>query len=123
MPSPTGKAYVADAAAGEIDVYSAPPVTALPATATAKPATSLGHTTATVNGHIDNRDDPQVNDCHFDYVTDAQFGIDAFASATSVPCAQAGPFTSPADVSAPLTGLQPRRHLPLPPAHHRPRQR
>lgn len=62
-------------------------------------------TGATLNGNV-NPAGSNVTDCHFEYVSDTQFQIDGYASATSVPCASLpGNGTSDVAVSAAITGL------------------
>ncbi len=63
-------------------------------------ATALNHTVATLNGHFDPQGDSNldVTECHFDWGTDNSYGKTA-------PCAQGNSFSSPASVSAALTGL------------------
>jgi hypothetical protein len=102
-----GTTYVGDTAAHEIDVFGfgTPPPT--PASATTNAASAITHTTATLNGHLDPGTDTSVTDCHFAWVSDAQFQVDHFASAQSAPCAEGNSFTSPADVHADLSGLHP----------------
>ena len=95
----SGTAYVADPAAHQIDVF-APPGAATPPTATTNAATTIDHTTATLNGHLDPRGDPSISDCHFEWGTDTTYGHTA-------PCAEGNTFASPADVHAGLSGLHP----------------
>ena len=63
-------------------------------------ATNLAETSATLNGHVDPAGAGDIIDCHFEYGTDTTYG-------TSVPCVPATPISSPADVSADISGLTP----------------
>ncbi len=99
-----GKAYVADRTNGRIDVFGA---FANNPSAITDPATLIHHTNAVLGGHLDPGDDAAVTNCQFDWVDDAQFQIDGFASAATVPCDQDPPFSAPADVTASLGGLTP----------------
>jgi hypothetical protein len=92
-----GGAYVADRSAGQIDVFGSPVNSIAAAT---NPATAIGHTTATLNGHLDPGGDPSITDCHFDWGTDESYGHTA-------PCTEGSSFTAPADVHADLIGLHP----------------
>jgi hypothetical protein len=70
-------------------------------------ATNVAANTATLNGTVD-PDSLSLTDCSFQYVDDAQFGIDGFASATSAPCVPAVPAgADPVPVSADISGLSP----------------
>jgi phosphodiesterase/alkaline phosphatase D-like protein len=97
MPG-AGIAYVADGAAGQIDVFG--PQAALPPTAVTNPAGAIAHTTATLNGHLDPQGDPSIVDCHFEWGTDTSYGHTA-------PCAEGNDFASATDVHADITGLAP----------------
>jgi hypothetical protein len=96
MPG-AGTAYVSDGAAGQIDVFG--PQVVLPI-ATTNAASTVGHTVATLNGHLNPRNDPSITDCHFDWGTDTSYGHTA-------PCAEGNSFAAPADVHADLSGLVP----------------
>jgi hypothetical protein len=69
--------------------------------ATTQPATSVHHTSAVLNGHLDPTGDPGITDCHF------QWGIDTSYSGGTLPCDQGNSFGAPADVSATLGNLTP----------------
>lgn len=70
------------------DVTTNPPV-----------ATNIGHTTATLSGHVDPAGGPNVTECEL------QWGTSTAYSETPVACDQPTPFLSPQDVSASLSGL------------------
>lgn len=95
-----GKAYVADAHAGglQVDVY-APAVS--PPTATTNPASTIHHTDAVLNGHLDPGGDPGITACHFDW------GATTAYTGGTVPCNEGNSFTSAADVTANLNNLAP----------------
>jgi hypothetical protein len=70
-------------------------------------ATNVAANTATLNGTVD-PDSLSLTDCSFQYVDDAQFQIDGFASATSAPCVPATPAgADPVPVTADISGLSP----------------
>ena len=94
------RAYVADRTNGEIDVFAAS-AGATPPTAITNPATTVSHTSATLNGHLDPASDPAITDCHFEWGTDTSY------TGGTVPCTQGNSFSSAADVSASLPGLLP----------------
>ena len=71
------------------------------------PATTTHHTDAVLNGHLNPSGDPGITHCQFDWVDDAQFQIDGFASANTVDCAEGDSFAAPADVSAFINDLTP----------------
>jgi hypothetical protein len=106
-----GKAYVADLAHNEIDVYApfalgAPPIVSTGA------ATGVGLFTATLNATV-NPHGSATTDCHFDYVTDAAYqadkaigGHDGFSGAQTAPCVpDPGSGLGDVAVSAELNGL------------------
>ncbi len=64
-------------------------------------ASAIGATTATVSGHLDPLGGPQAT-CSFSYGTDP-----GLVGAESAPCTDPGPYSSPADVSMTLSGLNP----------------
>ena len=98
-----GSAYVADRTANEIDVYGAF-APAHPPRANTNPATAVHHTTAVLNGDLDPRDDAGITGCFFDYGPTNAYGA-------TVPCTEATPITTPADVSAQLGGLTPGQQV------------
>ena len=63
-------------------------------------ATSVGRSTATVNGHLEPGGRGEVTDCHFEYGTGLSYDDG------SVPCEPAAPYESSTEVSAQLAGLQ-----------------
>jgi phosphodiesterase/alkaline phosphatase D-like protein len=68
--------------------------------ATTSPATTVHHTTAVLHGNLDPQGDPGIVDCHFEWGTTVAYG-------NTASCAQGNSFSSPADVSALLSGLTP----------------
>lgn len=84
------------------------PAAALAVSATTEPATVVRGSTATLNAHIDPTGDPGITECRFDYVTEAAFtstGFTDLSSGGNTPCSGTAPYTSPADVTAQLSGL------------------
>jgi hypothetical protein len=85
-------------------VHTFSPVLDLPVVTTGA-ATNVAANTATLNGTVD-PDSLTITDCSFQYVDDAQFQIDGYASATSAPCVPAVPAgDDPVPVSADISGL------------------
>jgi hypothetical protein len=102
--SQTGKAYVTDgrfSGSREIKIYK--PIV-VPDAITQNP-TGVLHSEAELHGHVDPVGAGEITGCEFQYVKDSLYNSSKFASATSVPCEPATTFTSPADVSADLSGL------------------
>ena len=104
-----GKAFVADPLAGQVDVYA--PAGAPPPVAITNPATTIHHTDAILNGHLEPGGDPSITDCHFDYLTDAAFQANTpaerFAGASTIGCAQGNSFSDSADATALINNLSP----------------
>ncbi len=98
MNSSTGNAYVADRTHQRIDVYGAALVA--PPTATTGQASEINHVKATLNGHLDLNGGPEITDCHFDWGTTTAYG-------NTTPCTQGNNYTTSADVTATITGLEP----------------
>ncbi len=99
----SGKVYVTDGRFGprEIKIYK--PI-AVPDALT-QDATGVLHSEAVLHGHVDPAGAGEITGCDFQYVKDSLYNSSKFASATSVPCEPAAPFTSPEDVHADLSGL------------------
>ena len=96
-----GRTYVSDS--GQVKVFDRLLET-VPTLTSGQP-TSLSATSVTLNAKVD-PENIDVTDCHFDYVTDAQFQVDQFASADSVPCDPApGSGSGDVAVSADVSGL------------------
>lgn len=93
--------FAADAGDGQIAAFTS---IVLP-DVTTNPASSIGPTTATVNGHLDPAGGGNVTDCHFEYTDDANFQANGFSGAATAPCAEGNAFSSPATVHADLSGL------------------
>jgi hypothetical protein len=103
----TDELYVSrGATAGVVDVYGPPlPVPTL----SAKPATAIAPTGATLNGTVNPEGIP-VTECSFEYLSEAQWAADGetFASAESAPCEGAIPAdSSEHPVSASISALSP----------------
>lgn len=80
-----------------VDIYA--PETTVPIT-TVDPAAEVDETTATIGGKIDPAEGGPVVSCRFEYGPTTAYGH-------KVPCAPPPPYTSPAQVSAVLTELDP----------------
>jgi hypothetical protein len=95
--------YLGDQNANQVQIWSMGTGSSKPY-ARANPASPLASTSATLNASVNPAGDS--TSCHFDYVTDAQFNTNGYASATSAPCASApGSGTSEVAVTAALSGL------------------
>jgi hypothetical protein len=112
MESKVGKRAwrkLAFALAGVASAAALAPSTALAASATTGTATLVRSSSATLNAHIDPSGDPGITECRFEYVTDAAFGATGFtdlSSGGSALCSGTPPYTSAADVSAAIGGLE-----------------
>ena len=73
--------------------------------ATIDAATDVGGTSATFNGSVD--PGGVLGEHHFEYVTDEQFQVDGFASATVLPSESSGNGSSLTAVSRAVAGLDP----------------
>jgi NHL repeat len=94
----TGRLYAAEVGGGSVAIFSGD--IAFP-TVTALPATSVTETSATLNGHLDPdavHGGGEVSECEFEWGTTTAYGHTAS-------CSPPGPYTSAADVSAPIGGL------------------
>jgi NHL repeat len=96
VDAPSDNVYVANTGGNDVVVFdgTAP-------YATTGPASSVGHTTATMTGHLAEGGRGAVTGCHFEY------GPGESYEGGPVPCVPAPPYGSEADVTAELTGLQP----------------
>jgi hypothetical protein len=94
-----GQAYVGDAANHKVRIYG--PFSAPAPLLEAKPATSVTHVKATLNGHLDPNSGLPITTCTF------QWGTDTNYTETSVTCEQGDTYTTPADLTAKLAGLTP----------------
>jgi hypothetical protein len=111
----TGDVYVADGYGAGVDVF-APRV--VPDVTTGA-ATNVGHSTATLNGHV--APDPSgggaVSECYFQYIENEllllyhsygySFDYIMNGAGTTVPCNQATPIAASSDVAAEPSGLNP----------------
>lgn len=93
-----GGVYVADPNEHRVDVFGSAVVP--PPTATTENASAVGHVKATLNGHLDLNNGPEVTDCHFDWGTSTAYG-------NTAPCSQGNDYSAAADVSATIAGLEP----------------
>jgi hypothetical protein len=93
-----GKVFVADRVAGQVDVFA--PETNPPVAIT-NPASTIHHTDAVLNGHLELGEDPSITACHFDWGTDTKY------EGGTVPCNEGNSFSAPADVTANLNNLTP----------------
>ncbi|HEV7493192.1 hypothetical protein [Baekduia sp.] len=100
----TGEVFVASAGDNTVHVFG--PVVDV-ADVTTATAASVGPAGATLRGTVNPVGIP-VTDCHFEYVDDAGFQADGFASATTAACTPApGSGSSDVPVTAELSGLSP----------------
>jgi sugar lactone lactonase YvrE len=67
-------------------------------------ASAITSTTATLNGTVNPNNSPTAY--RFEYVTDTQYQVDGFASATNTPVGDAGSTIGDQTVSADITGLE-----------------
>jgi hypothetical protein len=98
----SGDLYVSDGATETVKIFATGFETVT------NPATAVGATTATLNGHLDPAGGSDVTDCHFAYVDDAHYNPaapDPYGAGATAPCAEGNSFSAPADVHADLTGL------------------
>jgi hypothetical protein len=101
----THKVYVADPNAKKLWIFDR--VASIPApTATTTAASSLGQVKAILNASV-NPKGHGLRDCHFEYTDHADFLLNEFANATSIPCSTKpyGSTSAPASVS--VGGLAP----------------
>ena len=98
----TGDVYVSDSSTGAVGIFG--PGVVLPDAVT-NPASSVGSSSVTLNGHLDPAGAGNTTNCHFDYVDDASFRTNGFAGAQTVPCAEGNVFAAAADVHADINGL------------------
>lgn len=98
IDSATGDAYVADPWHQRVDVYG--PAFVEPPTATTETASEIHHVKATLNGHLDPNEGPEITSCHFDWGTTTTYG-------NTAPCEQGNDYTTPTTVSATIGGLEP----------------
>jgi hypothetical protein len=104
LPLASGNVLASDNG-GSPQIHTFGPVVDLPVVTTGT-ATNLAANTATLNGTVD-PDGLTITDCSFQYVDDAQFQIDGYASATSASCSSTPSGSDPVDVSADISGLSP----------------
>jgi hypothetical protein len=87
--------YVANTGAGNVAVfeYIAP-------TVATESATSIGKTTATLNGHVDPAGHGKITECYFEYGESPAYNLGV------IPCSQTLPYSGAIDVTGDVTGLQ-----------------
>jgi hypothetical protein len=98
----SGKIYASQLTSGEGAVEVFGPSIVIP-DVTSEAASDIGQTAATLHGHVDPdvaHGGGNVTSCEFEYGTTTSYG-------QTVACSPVVPYSSPADVSAGLTGLTP----------------
>ena len=96
----TGEIYVGSFGASSVDVFG--PLVILPDVLTNPPApAAIGHTTASLTGHVDPAGGSPITACEVEY------GLNTEYSSGKVPCEPSPPITTSIDVSAKLAGLKP----------------
>lgn len=98
IDSSSGDAYVADPLHQRVDMYG--PAFVAPPTATTESASEIHHVKATLNGHLDLNEGPEITGCQFEWGTTNTYG-------NTTPCAQGNHYNTAASVSATITGLEP----------------
>ncbi|HEU0250928.1 MAG TPA: hypothetical protein VFR48_09410 [Solirubrobacteraceae bacterium] len=94
----SGNAYVADPLHQRVDVYG--PAFVAPPIATTESASEIRHVKATLNGHLDLNEGPEIIGCQFEWGTTNTYG-------NMAPCTGGNNYAGAADVSATITGLEP----------------
>lgn len=103
----THKVYVTDPSEKGNVVWVFDRIATIPApTATTLAPSPLGQIEATLKGSV-NPKGHGLLDCHFEYTGDADFDVNGFANAVSVPCSFKPGGSVSSTVSAPLAGLTP----------------
>jgi hypothetical protein len=101
----THKVYVVSSGDGTVKVFDR--VASIPPpTASTTPASSVGQLEATLKSTV-NPEGHGLLDCHFEYTGDADFQVNGFANATSVPCPINPVGSENAVVSVQRNGLTP----------------
>jgi hypothetical protein len=100
----THELYVSDPDADLLRAFSL--VTINPPTATTKPASPIGQVAATLNATV-NANFHATTDCHFEYVSDADFLVNGYTNATDAPCSSLPAGSQNTSVSATVGGLSP----------------
>jgi NHL repeat len=93
----TGMLYAANTGADDLALFSPLPIPEV----TTGSVTNPGPTSGTLNGHVDPQGVGQISDCYFQYGTNTAYSLG------SVPCSPGAPLSSPTNVSAALSGLNP----------------
>jgi hypothetical protein len=103
-PNTTGTVYISRAGSPNLEVFG--PLVRVPDVVTGE-ATEVAGTTATLNGTI-GADTVSGAECHFEYVTEAQFKSIGFTGAATAACEPPGPFsgTEINSVSGKAIGLE-----------------
>jgi phosphodiesterase/alkaline phosphatase D-like protein len=100
-----GYVYVVNSETNQVEVFG--PLVIIP-NVSAEPASDVGQTAMTLNGHVDPVGGGEVTGCRFEYVTDAAFqatGFEDLSSGGAIPCEQTLPISAPSSVSARVSGL------------------
>ena len=101
----TQKVYVADSGANVVRVFRRVASIPAPTASTAAPS-SKGQLGATLNAVV-NPNGHGLSDCHFEYTDDADFQLNGFTAATSIPCFAKPIGSSGSTASASVSGLTP----------------
>lgn len=101
----THKVYVSDPKAKKVWIFDRVASIPAPAATTAAPA-SLGQLGATLKATVDPKGHG-LTDCHFEYTDAADFQVNEFANAASVPCSAKPYGSTSVPVQARLDGLAP----------------
>ncbi len=104
LPLPSGN-VLASNNGDSPQIHTFGPIVDVPVVTTGD-ATNVAANTATLNGTVD-PDGLTITDCSFQYVDDAQFQVDGYASASSAPCDSTPSGSDPVPVSADISGLSP----------------
>jgi hypothetical protein len=99
----THRLYVGDS--GKFYIFNRV-VTAAPPVATIEPATQIGQLSATMHSNVNTKGHASLK-CSFAYVNDADFQVNGFANATSVPCSQTPSGQTGTEIEARASGLAP----------------
>lgn len=102
-----GNVYVAGGSAAKARLFAFGPLEDPRPEAVTGAATELTPTSATLNGTV-NPNGIELEDCHFEYVTEAAFEASEFATATSVSCGE-----TPAAIGSGAEPVAVHVHLPV----------
>ncbi len=94
----SGEIYAGTYYGSSVDAFG--PLVTLPDVVTYPPVPAVvGHTSASLTGHVDPAGGPTITACEVEY------GLNTEYSSGKVPCETSTPISAPTDVSAKLTGL------------------